>query len=47
MNLEVFFVAAIFRHGIEARRIDRQPALGVEHLDRAEMLGGGGVIEQN
>ena len=47
MNLEVLFVVAIFLCAIEACRIDGQLALGVEHLDRAEMLGGGGMIEQN
>ena len=44
---EVLFVAAIFRQRIEARCIDRQPPLRVEHLDRAEMLGRHGVIEQD
>ena len=47
MNLEVLFVVAIFLYGIEACRIDGQLALRVEHLDRAEMLGGGGMIEQD
>ena len=47
MNPEVFLVAAIFQYGIEARRIDGQLALRVEHLDHAEMFGGGGVIEQD
>src|SRR3982074_1273351 len=41
VRLEIFLVAAIVRCRIEARRIDGQLALRVEHLDRAEMLGGG------
>ena len=47
MDLEILLVAAILRRRIEACRIVRQLALRVEHLDRAEMLGGGGMIEQD
>ena len=47
MDLEIFLVAAILRHRIEACRIVCQLALRVEHLDCAEMFGGGGMIEQD
>ena len=47
MDLEILLVAAILRRRIEACRIDRQLSLRVEHLDCAEMLGGGGMIEQD
>src|SRR4030081_823126 len=47
VRLEILLVAAIVRCRIEARRIDGQLALRVEHLDRAEMLGGGGMVEQD
>jgi hypothetical protein len=47
MNPKILFFAAIFRHRIEARSVDGQPALRIEHLDRAEMLGGRGMIEQD
>ena len=47
MDLEIFLVAAIFRNRIQRRGVDGQPSPGVEHLDRAEMLGGGGMIEQD
>ena len=47
MNLKILLVAAILRRRIEACRIDGQLALRVEHLDYAEMLGGGGMIEQD
>ena len=47
MDLEILLVAAILRRRIEACGIMRQPALRVEHLDHAEMLGGGGMIEQD
>ena len=47
MDLEILLVAAILLHRIEACRIVCQLALRVEYLDHAEMLGGGGVIEQD
>src|SRR5438093_269722 len=47
MDLEILLVAAILRRRIEACRIVRQIALRVEYLDHAEMLGGGGMIEQD
>ena len=47
MDLEILLVAAILRRRIERRGIDRQSALRIEHLDRAEMLGGGGMVEQD
>ena len=47
MDLEVVLVAAIFRPRIERRGIDGQLPVRIEHLDRAEMLGGRGVVEQD
>ena len=47
MNLEIFLVAAVFRQRIERRGIGDQFARDIEHLDRAEMLGGRGMIEQD
>ena len=47
MNLEVLLIAAIFGHRIQRRGVDGQPSLGIEYLDRAKMLGGRGVIEQD
>src|ERR1700712_5689194 len=47
VRLEIFLVAAVVRCRIEARRIDDPLALRVEHLDGAEMLGGGGMVEQD
>jgi hypothetical protein len=47
MDLEILLIAAILRRRIEACRVVRQLALCIEHLDHAEMLGGGGMIEQD
>ena len=47
VHLEVFFVAAVFGRRIERGGIDREPSLRIEHLDRAEVLGGRGMIEQD
>ena len=47
VNPEILFIGAIFRDRIQRRGVDDQPALGVEHLDGAEMLGGRGVVEQD
>ena len=47
MDLKILLVAAILRRRIEACRIVCQLALRVEHLDHAEMPGGGGMIEQD
>ena len=47
MDLEILFVGAILRPRIERGGIDRQLSRCVEHLDGAEMLGGGGVVEQD
>ena len=47
MDLKVFLVAAVFRPRVERGGVDRQLPDGVEHLDRAEMLGGRGVVEQD
>ena len=47
VDLKILLVAAVFRPRVERGGIDRQPALRVEHLDRAEMLGGRGVVEQD
>ena len=47
MDLEVVFVGAVLGPRIERGRIDRQLPPRIEYLDRAEVLGGGGVIEQD
>ena len=47
MHQEEFLVAAIFRRGIQRRRVDDQPPIGIKHLDRAEMLGHGRMVEQD
>ena len=47
MDLKILLVAAILRRRIEACRVVSQLALRVEHLDHAEMPGGGGMIEQD
>ena len=47
MNPEILLVAAVFRLRIERGGVDRQIPVGIEHLDRAEMLGGCGVVEQD
>ena len=47
MNLEIFLVAAVFRQRIERRGVDDQFPVGIEYLDRAEMFGGRGMIEQD
>jgi hypothetical protein len=47
MNLKILFVGAAFGRGIQRGGVDRQLPVGVEHLDRAEMIGGRGMIEQD
>ena len=47
VNLEILLVAAIFGGRIHRRGIDNQFSVGVEHLDRAEMLRGCCMVEQD
>ncbi|MGY4382182.1 hypothetical protein ACVWZ3_009821 [Bradyrhizobium sp. i1.3.6] len=47
MNPEVVLLAPVLRQGIERGGVDGQPALGIEHLDGAEVPRRGGVIEQD
>ncbi len=47
MYPKIFLVAAILRPRVERGGVDRQLSRRVEHLDRAEMLGGRGVVEQD
>ncbi len=47
VNGEILFFRTILRLRIERGRIERKLPLGVEYLDRAEMLGRRGPIEQD
>ena len=47
MNTEPGLVGAIFRSRVEGRGVDGDVAGCIEHLKRAEIFGGGGVIEQD
>ena len=47
MDFEIFLVAAVLGHRIERRGVDGQSPFGVEHLDRTELLGGCGMVEQD
>ena len=47
VSQKILLVAAVFRPRVERGGVDRQLAARIEHLDRAKMLGGGGVVEQD
>ncbi len=47
MDAEISFVAAVLDQGIERRCIVHQLPRAVEDLDRAKVLCGGGVVEQD
>jgi len=47
MHPEIFLLGAVFRHGIERGGVRDQLAVGVERLDRAEMTGVRGMVEQD
>ena len=47
MNPEIFLAATVFRQRIERRGVDDQFSIGIEHLDRAEMFGSSGAVEQD
>src|SRR5258708_14003583 len=47
MYPKIFFVAAFGSYRVKRRGVDRQSPVRVQHLDRAEILRGGGMIEQD
>jgi hypothetical protein len=47
MNAEIVLVGAADRHRIERGGVHADASALVEHLDRAEMIGGRGMIEQD
>ncbi len=47
VHLEVLLVGAVFGHRIQRGGVDGQSPFGIEHLDRPEMLGVRGLVEQD